>query len=79
MASMEWQQVREYIATCGLTQTKAKRLVETSRLLLERHGGRVPSSFEELEALPGVGHVRTLLFHTWSEVGSMNSFENQYL
>lgn len=56
MASMEWQQVREYIATCGLTQTKAKRLVETSKLLLERHEGRVPSTFEELEALPGVGH-----------------------
>ena len=56
MAAMEWQQVREYIATCGLTQTKAKRLVETSRLLLERHEGRVPSTFEELEALPGVGH-----------------------
>ncbi len=56
MAAMEWQQVRRYIATCGLAETKAKRLVETSRLLLERHGGQVPSSFEELEALPGVGH-----------------------
>lgn len=56
MAAMEWQQVREYIATCGLTETKAKRLVETARLLVERHGGQVPSTFEELEALPGVGH-----------------------
>ena len=56
MAAMDWTQVREYIATCGLTQTKAKRLVETSRLLVERHGGVVPSTFDELEALPGVGH-----------------------
>lgn len=56
MAAMEWQQVREYIATCGLTETKAKRLVETARLLVSRHGGQVPSTFEELEALPGVGH-----------------------
>lgn len=56
MAAMSWQEVREYIATCGLTETKARRLVETSRLLVERHGGRVPSTFEELEALPGVGH-----------------------
>lgn len=56
MAAMSWQQVREYIATCGLTETKAKRLVETSRLLVERHGGQVPGTFEELEALPGVGH-----------------------
>lgn len=56
MAAMGWQQVRRYIATCGLAETKAKRLVETSRLLLEKHGGQVPSSFEELESLPGVGH-----------------------
>lgn len=56
MAAMDWQQVREYIATCGLTETKAKRLVAMSRILLEKHNGRVPSTFEELEALPGVGH-----------------------
>ena len=56
MAAMDWQEVREYIATCGLTQTKAKRLVETAKLLVERHQGRVPSTFEELETLPGVGH-----------------------
>lgn len=56
MAALTWQEVREYIATCGLTQTKAKRLVENSKLLVERHGGQVPATFEELEALPGVGH-----------------------
>ncbi|MBR3927272.1 MAG: endonuclease III [Akkermansia sp.] len=56
MAAMSWQQVREYIATCGLTETKAKRLVATARMLVENHGGKVPSSFTELEALPGVGH-----------------------
>ena len=56
LAAMSWQEVRRYIATCGLTETKAKRLVETSRLLVERHGGQEPDSFEELEALPGVGH-----------------------
>lgn len=56
MAAMSWQQVREYIATCGLTETKAKRLVATAKILVEKHGGQVPDSFEELEALPGVGH-----------------------
>lgn len=56
MAAMEWQEVRRYIATCGLTETKAKRLVETSRRLVEKYDGRVPCTFEELEALPGVGH-----------------------
>lgn len=56
LAAMDWQQVHPYIATCGLAATKARRLVETARLLVERHNGCVPASFEELEALPGVGH-----------------------
>lgn len=56
MAQMPVEKVRELIATCGMSDTKAQRLVEMSRLLLERHAGQVPSTFEELEALPGVGH-----------------------
>ncbi|MDP3082268.1 MAG: endonuclease III, partial [Rubrivivax sp.] len=38
-----------------LFRTKARNLVETSRLLVERHGGQVPRSREALQALPGVG------------------------
>lgn len=56
MVKLGWERVREFIATCGLTETKAKRIVQTSALLLERHKGQVPCTFEELEALPGVGH-----------------------
>ncbi len=56
LAALSWQEVRQHIATCGLAETKAQRLVAMARLLMERHGGQVPSSFEELEALPGVGH-----------------------
>lgn len=56
MAAMCPQQVRAYIATCGLAETKASRLVATAKLLQERHGGVVPDTFAELEALPGVGH-----------------------
>ena len=44
-----------YIKTIGLFRTKAKNVVETSRLLLERHGGEVPPTREALEQLPGVG------------------------
>jgi endonuclease-3 len=44
-----------YIKTIGLFRTKAKNVVETSRLLLERHGGEVPSTRDALEQLPGVG------------------------
>jgi len=44
-----------YIQTIGLYRTKAKNVIETCRILLERHGGEVPRTREELEALPGVG------------------------
>jgi endonuclease-3 len=44
-----------HIRTIGLFRSKAKHLLETCRLLLERHGGEVPATREALEALPGVG------------------------
>jgi endonuclease-3 len=44
-----------YIKTIGLYRSKAKHIIETCRLLIERHGGEVPESREALEALPGVG------------------------
>jgi endonuclease-3 len=44
-----------YIQHIGLFKTKAKHLIETCRLLIERHGGEVPEDREALEALPGVG------------------------
>jgi len=47
--------LKPYIATIGLYNAKAKNLIETCRLLLERHAGEVPRTREELEALPGVG------------------------
>jgi len=45
----------EHIRTIGLYRTKAKNILETCRLLVERYGGEVPNSREALEALPGVG------------------------
>ena len=44
-----------HIKTIGLYRSKAKHILEASRLLIERHGGAVPESREALEALPGVG------------------------
>ncbi len=44
-----------YIRTIGLYRSKAKHLLATCRLLLERHGGEVPADRAALEALPGVG------------------------
>ena len=49
------EKLREYIQRIGLYKTKAKHVMQTCRLLVERHGGVVPQSREELEALPGVG------------------------
>ena len=45
----------EHIRTIGLWRAKARNVVELSRLLVERHGGEVPRSRDELESLPGVG------------------------
>ena len=45
----------DYIKTIGLYKSKAKHLMETCRILLEQHGGKVPRTREALEALPGVG------------------------
>jgi len=56
MAALPEETIRELIRPCGLSPQKAKALKGLSRLLLERHGGQVPRTFEELEALPGVGH-----------------------
>jgi endonuclease-3 len=47
--------LEDYIKTIGLYRSKARHLVEASRLLVEHHGGEVPRSRAELEALPGVG------------------------
>jgi len=45
----------EHIRSIGLYRTKAKHLMQTCRLLVERHGGDVPRDRESLQALPGVG------------------------
>ncbi|MGV0985466.1 MAG: endonuclease III [Limnohabitans sp.] len=44
-----------YIKTIGLYRSKAKHLMQTCRILVEQHGGKVPGTREALEALPGVG------------------------
>ncbi|NUZ08111.1 endonuclease III [Piscinibacter koreensis] len=55
MLAVGLDRVMDHIKTIGLFRTKAKNLLETCRLLVEQHGGKVPRSREALEALPGVG------------------------
>jgi endonuclease-3 len=47
--------LKEYIKTIGLFNSKAKNIIETCRRLIELHDGQVPTTREELQALPGVG------------------------
>jgi endonuclease-3 len=56
MARLEESEILTHIRQLGLAKTKAKNVKRLAELLLERHGGSVPDSFEALEALPGVGH-----------------------
>ena len=56
MAALEPSEILACIRQLGLANTKAKNVRRLAQLLLERHGGEVPQSFEALEALPGVGH-----------------------
>ncbi len=56
MASLSEATILGHIHQLGLARTKARHVKQLAKLLLERHGGEVPRSFSELEALPGVGH-----------------------
>lgn len=56
MVLLSEEEILEIIRPCGLGPRKAFAIRELSRLLLEKHQGQVPPNFEELEALPGVGH-----------------------
>jgi endonuclease-3 len=56
MAALSVPQIRAIIRPCGLSPAKSKNIHALSKLLIERHHGEVPRSFEALEALPGVGH-----------------------
>jgi len=56
MAKLKPREVLKLIKTCGLAKNKAKNIVAMSKLLVAKHGGVVPQSFEQLEELAGVGH-----------------------
>jgi len=56
MAELSVEEILSYIKTCGLAPTKAKNVKRLSEMICEKHNGQVPHTFEDLEALPGVGH-----------------------
>ena len=56
MARVSVREIDAIVKSCGLSPRKAEAISGLSRQLVERHGGKVPRTFEELEELPGVGH-----------------------
>lgn len=55
LITLSEEELAEKIKTIGLYKTKSKNLLKTTRILLEKYGGEVPRSMEELISLPGVG------------------------
>jgi len=56
MAKQSVDQINAIVRPCGLAPRKAQAIRNLSSILINEYGGKVPSSFEELESLPGVGH-----------------------
>lgn len=56
MIQLSVEEIKEIIYPCGLSPAKSKHIHALSKILVEKYNGEVPSTFEELEALPGVGH-----------------------
>jgi len=56
MMKLSVETIQDIIRPCGLSPMKSKGIHGLSRILVEEHGGKVPQSFEALEALPAVGH-----------------------
>ena len=56
MMKQNVDEIRQIIRPCGLSPRKSKAIHRLSEILVEKHNGLVPESFEHLEELPGVGH-----------------------
>ena len=64
-AAVEADAVEPYVKSAGFFRNKAKNIVASSRLLMERHGGEVPRSMEELLVLPGVARKTASVVLAW--------------
>jgi len=56
MADLSVEEIQEIIRPCGLSERKAKAIQALSKILAKQYHSKVPSSFQALEALPGIGH-----------------------
>ena len=56
MIDLTIEEIKEIIRPCGLSPMKSKGIYGLSKIIIEKHNGVVPKTFEDLEELPGVGH-----------------------
>ncbi|WP_035757889.1 endonuclease III [Hugenholtzia roseola] len=56
MAKVPVAQIRQIVRPCGLSERKSQAISDLSKILIQKYAGEVPQNFEDLEALPGVGH-----------------------
>lgn len=56
MVQQKVEDIQAIIRPCGLSPRKSRAIYDLSHIIIEKHNGEVPASFEELETLPGVGH-----------------------
>ena len=56
MSKLQTEKIYEIIRPCGLAPQKSANISKLSVIIVEKHQGQVPSTFEDLERLPGVGH-----------------------
>ena len=56
MVKLSVEEIDSFVRPCGLSPKKAKAIFDLSHILMDKHGGKVPATFEDLEELPGVGH-----------------------
>jgi endonuclease-3 len=69
MIKMSADEIREIIKPCGLSPMKSKGIYGLSKILLEKYNGQVPSTFEELEELPAVGHkTASVVMTQWFDI-----------
>ena len=73
LAGAQPEDIEPYIHSCGFFRQKAKDIVFACRMLLEKHGGKVPGTMEELLRLPGVGRktANLLMGDLYGEPGSV--------
>ena len=61
MVKLSVEEIREIIRPVGLSPMKSNGIYGLSKILIEKHEGKVPKSYEELESLPSVGHKLSLI------------------